>query len=65
MSKIVEYRRLKVALCETSNAQRLFFQRTVEHGEWVTDANPLQTEGVFQRRWDHVRGFDHEGEYVI
>lgn len=34
-----------------------FFPRhSEEYGGWVTgDADPLLAEGVFQRRWDHVR----------
>jgi len=46
---------VRITSCEASDAQRLFIRGTAEYGGWVTDAGPLQAEGVFQRRWDHVR----------
>lgn len=51
----VEVEGARITSCEASDAHRLFFRGTAEYGGWVTDADPLQAERVFQRRWDHVR----------
>lgn len=55
--------RVRITLCETSDAHRLFFRRTAEYGGWQTRI--YSRLKVFFSIGGTMWGFDHEGECVI